>query len=336
MTNDQFTACSTGDFWVGDLISEGSFGRVVCCKHKATSRVVAIKCFDKLSLQKQQSRLQSVLQEQRLLRKLREVSSVIDLYASFHDSQCVYLVLELAKGGCLQALLDENKALAAAPYYASQIISGLEQLHSRHIIHADLKPANVLLSENGTIRLADFGSALYYEDEDATVTHQGQGGTADYASPELLRNERISHATDLWSFGCILYALLCNEHAGHSPFYHDASDALAVQAVMDFTALPSLEKRKESLFAAANVDNEDWKQLILQLLDPIPLERTGMTSHHDGDSLYTAIKQSFFKTATNKELSSDMIPGPALWFQQFSSQEGSMQDGSLGWSVFLT
>ncbi len=143
-----------------------------------------------------------------------------------------------------------------------QILEGLQQIHSHKILHADLKPENILVTLEGRILLADFGSAVEMVDRKSSNLKsdgedQGEGdgdvveaivrGTSDYASAEILRArpvQELTVAVDLWSFGCILYALIY----GESPF-HAESDALAVDKVFDYCKEGvTLPERESMLF----------------------------------------------------------------------------------------
>ncbi len=116
--------------------------------------------------------------------------------------------------------LIETLPLLLAKFYAAEIVSMLEYMHSQGIIHRDLKPENILLDFAYHLKLADFGTAklLCTTDESDPVAEALKKskfvGTAEYVSPEVLVDKDATPASDLWALGCIIYQFF----AGHPPF----------------------------------------------------------------------------------------------------------------------
>jgi len=241
---------SAAEYWVGPTIGEGSFGHVVYAVHKATKRKVAIKVMEvpvtsvghhRQSQLKQKTSM--ILNERKIL-SLPELKSsrwIVNLWAAFCDttlsSRYLYFVMELATGGDLAGLIQRalcssdcyHWRTSSTPYYASQLISAVDFLHSQDIIHTDLKPENVLLSTTGDLRLADFGCAIEITKQQPTTQTTLTRGTARYASPELLRAScpsSLTFAVDYWSIGCVLHAMW----NGQSPFDR-GSEALTTSAI---------------------------------------------------------------------------------------------------------
>jgi len=262
---------SAADYWVGPTIGEGAFGHVVYAVHKATERKVAIKVVEVSTRapsgrkrHEAQQKTLMVLNERRVLTlpELKSSEWIVDLLAAFIDdsgggNRCLYFVMELATGGDLRGLIrrsglattpdaDESSSTwrrCSVPYYASQLIAAVGFLHSRGILHCDLKPENLLLdAATGNLKLADFGSALdtNHRKDDGRWQHRVllPRGTANYSAPELLRSTEpspasaLTAAADYWSVGCILHAML---NYGRSPFDR-GSEALTVRAVFDHVA----------------------------------------------------------------------------------------------------
>jgi 3-phosphoinositide dependent protein kinase-1 len=159
---------STDEYLVGPTIGQGSFAHVVYAKHKRSEKKVAIKVLNQITLKRRPDVMQMVLTERNVLSQLSSSAYVVNLWASFLDSQCVYLVMELALGGDLQDLIQlglddsgnhNDEWQASIPFYARQLIQAIQYIHSKKILHCDLKPQNILIEESGKLKLADFGSA---------------------------------------------------------------------------------------------------------------------------------------------------------------------------------
>ncbi|CEO94282.1 non-specific serine/threonine protein kinase [Plasmodiophora brassicae] len=205
------------DFTVGDQIGEGSYGKVVRATLKRTGAVYALKILNKGHVLRH-GKQAYVMNEKAILMKL-DHPGVIHLIGTFHDAHSLYFVLELASGG---ELFQQIKSLTRCPeslaqFYVAEIVLILEYIHKNGIIHRDVKPENLLLSEDGHIRLIDFGSARRLETRDAADERTRKNsfvGTAEYVPPELLKNQPIGFAADWWALGCVLYQLL----TGRPPF----------------------------------------------------------------------------------------------------------------------
>ncbi|KAL1405182.1 serine/threonine protein kinase [Vanrija albida] len=156
---------------------------------------------------------------------------IIRLYCTFADKTSVYYVLELASHGELAAQIRKFGSLdiSATKYYAALLIDTIEFMHDRDIIHRDLKPENILLDDDMRIKVTDFGSAkiLNRKDDSQESSKRSFVGSADYVSPEVLRNEPASKASDIWAFGVVLYDFI----VGKSPF-RSATEYLTFQKVL--------------------------------------------------------------------------------------------------------
>eukprot|EP00536_Pseudo-nitzschia_multiseries_P005406 jgi/Psemu1/190515/e_gw1.101.140.1 len=251
---------SAADYWVGPTIGEGAFGHVVYAVHKTTKKKVAIKVMEAPTMTRaargrnhnqQQIREQTamILNERRILSlpALKSSKWIVNLWAAFCNgnhqsasSQYLYFVMELATGGDLQGLIQQAMSSHSAreswwrdsiPHYASQLIRAADFLHSRGILHCDLKPENVLVdASNGDLKLADFGCAL--DTKQPQPSSSFPRGTARYSAPEIVRAtapSALTPAVDYWSVGCILHAMV----HGTSPF-DKGSEALTVRAIFDY------------------------------------------------------------------------------------------------------
>lgn len=149
-----------------------------------------------------------------------------------------YIVMEYVKGQTLRDILKENGALSV--HDTEQIMLGvlnaLEYSHRMGIVHRDIKPGNIMISDQGVVKVMDFGIARAMDDSATTMTKsQGVVGTAQYLSPEQARGEEVDMRSDLYSAGCVLYEML----VGRPPFVGDSPVAIAYQHVSETATPPS-------------------------------------------------------------------------------------------------
>jgi serine/threonine protein kinase len=143
------------------------------------------------------------------------------------DGDQLFIVMELVKGRSLRQLLAESAPLPPPMIarLAADVSAGLGHAHEADILHRDIKPGNILVTESGVSKLADFGIAKATE-ETVDITDSGAIlGTVSYASPEQLSGDPLGPSSDLYSLGCVLYECA----AGRPPFVADNLAALVTQ-----------------------------------------------------------------------------------------------------------
>ncbi|EQC31429.1 PLK protein kinase [Saprolegnia diclina VS20] len=214
------------EYELGDLLGSGSSAQVYWAQRLRDEELVAIKVVDKLqhAQLRTQSKSQARSEEMQELAIQRSLDhpNILKILDVFQDARNVFIVLEPCAHGSLQALVKGKRAVVEdeVKHYVYQLISGVDYLHRAHIIHRDLKLSNLLVTEHGTLKIADFGLAT-------SVTRHALPsticGTPNFIAPEVLLGKPYSYAADLWSIGCIVYTLL----TGHPPFQGDSvSDTL--------------------------------------------------------------------------------------------------------------
>ncbi|MYS78718.1 serine/threonine-protein kinase [Embleya scabrispora] len=176
-----------------------------------------------------------------------------------------YLVMELLAGTALNARLMTGVPVPVADVVAwgSAVCIALEHAHARGVVHRDIKPANVFLCADGSVKVLDFGIARIVEPDAGHTPMTVTGailGTPHYMSPEQAGGEKADHRSDLYSLGCLLYALV----DGQPPFHAESMYGIAMQHLTAPPRPPGLERRELP---------EDLRQLILALLAKAPEDR---------------------------------------------------------------
>ncbi|XP_056856817.1 serine/threonine-protein kinase RUNKEL-like [Raphanus sativus] len=195
-------------YHIYEAIGHGKCSTVYKGRKKKTIEYFACKSVDK-------SRKSKVLQEVRILHSLNH-PNVLKFYAWYETSAHMWLVLEYCVGGDLRTLLQQDCKLPEDSVYglAYDLVTALLFLHSKGITYCDLKPSNILLDENGHIKLCDFGLARKLDDISKSPS-TGKRGTPYYMAPELYEDGGVhSFASDLWALGCVLYEC----YTGRPPF----------------------------------------------------------------------------------------------------------------------
>ncbi len=151
---------------------------------------------------------------------------IVSIYDTCGEGDVEAIVMELVRGTTLRHLLDDQGQLhpRRAVEIAVQVADALEHAHANGLVHRDVKPGNILLSDDGRVLVADFGIAKAAE-EGADLTEVGQVvGTAKYLSPEQVEGSPLDARSDVYALGVVLYEMLC----GRAPFSGDNATTTAV------------------------------------------------------------------------------------------------------------
>ncbi|XP_078492523.1 G protein-coupled receptor kinase 3 isoform X1 [Ciona intestinalis] len=246
------------DFSVHRIIGRGGFGEVYGCRKADTGTMYAMKCLDKKRIKLKQGESLS-LNERKMLQMVDSPFIVCISYA-FQSIDKLCFVLDLMNGGDLHYQLTQRGTFTEneVRFYASEILLGLDHMHSHGIVYRDLKPANILLDEKGHTKISDLGLAcdLSRKRPHASV------GTHGYIAPEVLtRGMSYDTGADWFSYGCTVFKLL----RGHSPFRnHKTKD----KAEIDKMTL-TMEVKMPSSFS------DEVSDFLQQLLIKDPKERLG-------------------------------------------------------------
>ena len=193
---------------LGRTLGVGAFGKVKCATNVKTGDRVAIKILNREDIKKH-GLINSVRTEVTSLQRLPPHKHIVNLIEVLESKQTLYLVLELVSGGELfdKIKLEGKLNDDVARHYYRQLISALQFMHERNICHRDLKLENLLVDQDGVLKVTDFGlSGLHTGGDEVFKTTLG---SPNYVAPEVLNGKGYDgFKADIWSSGVILYVLL--------------------------------------------------------------------------------------------------------------------------------
>jgi serine/threonine-protein kinase len=210
-----------GKYVILDRIGSGSMGRVYKAQHQLMGRVVALKIIapEIVSNDRAVSRF---YREMRLVGRL-DHPNVVRAYDADSASNVLYIVMEFASGLSLAQML-KNGPLPPVEVvgYAAQAALGLAHAHEQGIVHRDVKPSNLMVTEDKVVKVLDLGLGVLMEADNHQTFATADNiavGTVDYMSPEQACGKDVDGRSDLFSLGCSMYHLITGRHAfpGDSP-----------------------------------------------------------------------------------------------------------------------
>ena len=162
--------------------------------------------------------------------------NIVNVYDISTSGSVEYIVMELIEGITLKEYLYKKEKLdwKQTLFFAFQIAEALEHAHSRGIIHQDIKPQNIMLLRDGTLKVADFGIAKL-ENEGETQVIKEAIGSVHYISPEQARGSKIDSRTDIYSLGVVMYEMI----TGRTPFKGDSAISIVMQHINALPVPPS-------------------------------------------------------------------------------------------------
>ena len=154
--------------------------------------------------------------------------NIVKVYDVSFSDKIQSIVMEYIDGITLKDYIDQQKIIRwkEAVHFAVQILRALQHAHDKGIVHRDIKPQNIMLLQDGTIKVMDFGIARFARSQIATITDKAIG-SVHYISPEQARGEKTDEKTDLYSVGVMLFEML----TGQLPFTADSAVSVAIQQI---------------------------------------------------------------------------------------------------------
>jgi len=252
-----------GKYRVKGELGRGGMGTVYLAEQPGLGREVAIK---ELIQTADPTALQRFLQEAQVMARTSH-PNLVQVHDMELQGNVNYLVLEFVKGRSLRAWINESQ-LPPPQVFAIMhgVLQALDYAHRRSIVHRDVKPENVLISEDGIVKVADFGIARLTDDSGVggTATKTGTTvGTPQYMSPEQVASSKVDGRSDLYSAGIMLYELV----AGQPPFTASEADGPFTLMAKHVQAPP----KPPSVFRPGL--NPELEQVIMKSLAKRPEDR---------------------------------------------------------------
>jgi serine/threonine protein kinase/cytochrome c-type biogenesis protein CcmH/NrfG len=222
MGSDLSAGTRLGRYEIRSKIGEGGMGEVYLAQDTGLDRKVAIKFLSE-GFSKDADKLKRFIQEAKAASALNH-PNILTIYEIGEIDGLRFMASEYVNGQTLTAFLPQEKpTLNEILKIAIQIASALEAAHEAGIIHRDIKPDNVMVRQDGIIKVLDFGLAKLSATDSSEVDKEGETkmqvktrvgmimGTVAYMSPEQARGKQTDARTDIWSFGCVLYQMLTRQ-----------------------------------------------------------------------------------------------------------------------------
>ena len=248
-------------YTIVNVIGIGGMATVYGAYDQVTGRSVAIKMMNK-KLEHNARQIKLFVNEASALSLLSH-PNIVQVYNTAFTNSTKYIIMEYVEGITLKKHIDHRGALPEREvlYYATQILSALDYIHSKGIVHCDIKPQNIILLQNGSIKVADFGIARLDAMLDTSKERSEVAlGTVYYVSPEQAQGKAPKAESDIYSLGVMLYEAMTNR----LPFYHENATEVAKMQINKEPIPPSAFRHDISI---------GLEQIILRAMEKNPKKR---------------------------------------------------------------
>jgi serine/threonine protein kinase len=280
-----FSPDSIGKYRIEKELGRGATSTVYLCHDAFHRRHVAVKQIHAHLLEDdtQAAKYRRRLRNEALIAGQLRHPHIVRLYDADEGAMPPYLVLEYVEGDSLASYTASDRLLPISQVLdiVYKCCSALQHAHSRGLVHRDIKPANVMLQAGGNVKLTDFGTAVSTRGD--TTQLMGLVGSPCYMSPEQIREDTLTHQSDMFSLGVVMYELL----TGRRPFTGDTDYAILYK-IGNEDPVPPSELRRElteqldavilrTLAKKAKLRYADWSDLAEALLEcnrQLPVRRS--------------------------------------------------------------
>jgi cGMP-dependent protein kinase 1 len=245
------------DLSIVKVLGKGMFGNVFLVIHKTTKVLYALKTVPRIKINAYDLQ-ESLILERKVLLQLDHIF-IMKLVKTLKDSKRLYFVLEYVRGMDLFDVIRKMPVVSEndSRFFTACLVVILQHLHERDIIYRDLKPENVVVDEDGYLKLIDFGTAKIVSGRTYTIV-----GTPHYMAPEVILRKGYGASVDYWSLGVVLYELLFER----VPFADEEEDPMMVYEIV-LTARLKYPRGSKPM--------PELKSMIDQLLNKNPALRMG-------------------------------------------------------------
>jgi cGMP-dependent protein kinase len=206
------SVCGLTEFITIGLLGRGAFGMVTLVEDPHTEKSYALKAIKKHQII-ELGQKDHIISEKRVMEKMHN-KFLVNLHRTFNDDLRVYFLLDVCLGGELFTILRGRRYFdePTAQFFTGCVVEAFAYMHSKNIIYRDLKPENLVLDNDGYLKVTDFGFAKEVSDKTFTLC-----GTPDYLAPEIVTGQGHGKPVDWWTLGVLVYEML----ASFPPFFDD-------------------------------------------------------------------------------------------------------------------
>lgn len=223
-----------GRYEIREIIGVGGMAVVYKAFDNQENKIVAIKILKDEFLSNDEF-LRRFKNESKAIAMLSH-PNIVDVYDVSFGDLIQYIVMEYIEGITLKEFIEKEGSLRwkDAVHFTIQILKGLQHAHDKGIVHRDVKPQNIMVLPDGTIKVTDFGIARFARNDQKTITDRAIG-SVHYISPEQARGEKTDEKADIYSVGVMLYEML----TGKLPFQAESAVSVAIMQLQRDPQLPT-------------------------------------------------------------------------------------------------